>query len=241
MSVLDLWRLILRFEVAALVVGALALLFALRSARVWAVGLSANAEGIGIRWVMAAWVLWGIVLTLRTARTPAMWLVLQPPVFLTAALAIEHCKAAAPPIGVMPSRPVAIGLLLLLLAQFGGGAVMIASGRDRGAFHPYDEQTEPAVTALAADLVTLRLQAPTFRPPMRLDIVAPRGADPLLAWNLRQQRAVHWVRARPFFRGAERHFVVAAADEPQARNLVSVYPIRRRGGTLQRVALYQER
>jgi hypothetical protein len=76
---------------------------------------------------------------------------------------------------------------------------------------------------------------------MRLDIVAPRGADPLLAWNLRQQRAVHWVRARPFFRGAERHFVVAAADEPQARNLVSVYPIRRRGGTLQRVALYQER
>ena len=235
----DLWVALARFEWLPLALAAIALGVALRSHR-----SSTNSRSPGFlngatAAALALWAVWGVTVTLRSGVTPAAWFVLQPPVFLAAAWLVQ--RVASPLSSWSAGGPAyaALFALVLVIAQFAGGGVIIATGRDGGAFRPYAEQTERAVRSLEADLHTLRSQIPMARPPARIDVVAPVGVDPLLGWTLRQVPNVHWVLARSQAR--DQRFVLAVNESGPATGVLASYPIRNRAGALQRVSLSQDR
>ena len=219
----DLWVSLLRYEMLPLTLGIGGLLVA------WSRGWSP---------LLAGWLLWGCLLTLRPGRTPAAWLVIAPPLMLSAASAVSWLattvRTSAHQLAALPLY-VATGATAVLFAQFVHGSFDISGGRFESGFRPYAVATVPGVRLLAADVALIQRRALTAtRVP--LEVVSPAGVDPVLAWYLRGEPTVRWVVApSPPSPDAPRLVVEPEVDGPAART--GGYDIRRVGAVLERVRL----
>ncbi|MCC7242875.1 MAG: glycosyltransferase family 39 protein [Acidobacteria bacterium] len=219
----ELWASLLGYEMLPLMLGIGGLLAA-RSRR--------NSP------VLAGWLVWACLLTLRPGRTPAAWLVMAPPLMLSAASAVSWLetliRTAATRLAAVPAS-VAAGVTALLLAQFVHGSFDISGGRFASGFRPYAVSTASGVRLLAedVDLVQRRALTATRLP---LEVVAPAGVDPVLAWYLRAEPTLRWVAAPSPPSPEGPRLVVEPADEgPEART--GGYGIRRIGAVIERVRL----
>lgn len=220
LSFADLWISILRYETFPLMLGVGGLIVS------WS-----------RRWspLLLAWMAGGFVLTLRPGRSMETWLVLAPPLLVSASCAVRwlvaSLRAPASRLTWVSTR-VAAAAIVILVGQFVHGAFDVASRRHDSHFQPYAAHTEPAVRLLAADVARMqRRRAADGRLPV--EVVTPRAADPVLAWYLRDERPLTWVAAPSIADPGTRLLIEPAGDESGGQ--ADVYGVRHDGALLQHV------
>lgn len=220
MSFTDLWLSILRYETLPLMLG---------------------IGGLVVSWsrrvspLLVAWLAWGLMLTLRPGRSIETWLVLAPPLLLSASLAMRWLEAAlrAPgPRLTWISTRVAAAAICVLLAPLVHGAFDVAGGRHDSRFRPYAARTEPAVRLLADDVARLQ-QRRALDERMPIEVVAPNVVDPVLAWYLRHERSLRWVAAPSVAEPGTR--LVIEPIEEEAGGQRGSYGVRHGGTVVERV------
>jgi len=186
--------------------------------------------------ILAGWLVWGCLLTLRGAPTPAAWLVIAPPLLLSAASAISQLASAVRTpdtrLTTMATRA-ALVATLVLCARFVHGAFEIAGRPSDSRFRPYGASTAADVRRLAGDLDLIQRRRLAERR-LPVEIVVTAGVDPVLAWYLRDEPTLRWV-AVPSPRTPETPGLIIAADDGPAVDARS-YAVRW-AGTLERVRL----
>ncbi|MGE0812981.1 MAG: hypothetical protein AB7O28_20890 [Vicinamibacterales bacterium] len=186
--------------------------------------------------LVAAWLAWGCLLTMRPGRTAAAWFVIAPPVLLGAAVAAGRLAASlrAPEAATAGLPRALAAAAAVLVASFVHEAFAIAAGRiDAGA---RVASTLPAVRLLAADVALIQDRAPgDTRLPV--EVVAPTGVEPVLAWYLRHE-PTRWVAAAsPASPGAPRLIVEPAVGPSRPEADGTGYVLRRNGAARERVRL----
>lgn len=191
-------------------------------------GLRSRAAG----GALCAWLAWAVV---GPGTGPQAWIVAQVPLFIGAALALPRAIATVRGLRAGPLARAAVTTACGLLAvHYAGGALKVASGGDAVDAGPRHEVPEPAIRQLSGDL------AMVLGHRARLDVVAPAGPDPVLAWYLRGHESVRWVLAAPLRASSDRHRLLTI--EPVATGAhVASYPLWRRAGVVNHVHVTRPR
>ena len=128
---------------------------------------------------LAVWTGWGLLMQLRGGRGQDVWLALEVPLLLAAALALERALEALERGTVGPGRRIAIATFATLAigAAFAGTTL-----------NP--SESLPAARRLAGDLATLIARPVAERP--RIEVATGPAVDGVLAWYLREVQP-QWV------------------------------------------------
>ena len=131
-------------------------------------------------WTLAVWIGWGLLMQLRGGRGQDVWLALEVPLLLAAALALEPVIEAMDRGTAGRARRIAIATFATLAigAAFAGTTLYGAS------------ESLPAARRLAGDLTTLIARPVAERP--RIEVATGPAVDGVLAWYLREVQP-QWV------------------------------------------------
>ena len=145
---------------------------------------------------LLAWLAWACLLTLRPGRSAEAWLVMGPPLLLSAARAVGWLHAA---FAAATTRLALVPLLVaaaaagVLAAQAVHASFEVARGRYDSPFHALEGRTGPMV---ACSLTMWRAAPAEAEGGAAVEVVASDGVDPCWVGICDTSRCVGWPRPR---------------------------------------------
>ena len=149
------------------------------------------------------WLAWGAAMQLRSSAGPDVWLALEVPMLLAAALGLEHLLTTLERGSASVGQRIALG-------AFGALAIAAAVAGTSGV--PRPAPALPAARLLAGDLLVL-LERPVAERP-RVDVVTGPSIDGVLAWYVRDVPS-RWVASANESPDDPIRVVVVSATQPR--------------------------
>jgi hypothetical protein len=176
---------------------------------------------------LLVWLTWGAAMQLRSGGGPDVWLALEVPMLLAAALGLEHLLTTLERGNASVGRRIALGAF---------GALSLAAAVAGISGVPRPAPALPAARLLAGDLLVLLERPASERP--RVDVVTGPRIDGVLAWYLREVPA-RWVASANESPDDPMRVVVVSATLPRdaAHPPSPAYALRAQGDSVSVVEL----